>query len=245
MRDDRPLGSAAPPAAWYAYSPGRSGEYAEQHLAGWRGALQADAFAGFNRLYAKGDIVEMGCWAHARRKFHDLCVKKRTAVNTEALARIAELIAIEAEIRGQSADIRRTVRQARAGPLLQDLHAWLKTKLATVSVHSDTARAINYALNQWQALTRYVDDGSLQAENNTAERALRSVALGRENYLQFGSDRGGERGAAIYTLIGTCKLSCIDPEAYLRYVLARIADHLVNRIDELLSWAVADQLRLA
>lgn len=212
-------------------------------MVGWRGALQADAFAGFNRLYAKGAIVEVGCWAHARRKFHDVYVRKRTAVNTEALARIAELFAIEAEIRGRPADIRRTVRQARAGPLLQDLHAWFKTTLATVSVHSDTAGAINYALNQWQALTRYVDDGTLEAENNAAERALRAVALGRKNYLHFGSDRGGERGAAIYTLIGTCKLNGINPEAYLRYVLGRIADHPVNRIDELLPWAVADQLQ--
>lgn len=243
VRDDRPSGSAESAAAWYAYSPGRSGEYSEQHLAGWHGALQADAFAGFNRLYADGAIVEVGCWAHARRKFYDLYVKKKTAVNTEALRRIAELFAIEAEIRGKPPDVRRDVRRARAGPLLQDLRSWLQATLVTLSVHSDTARAINYALNQWQALTRYVDDGRLEAENNAAERALRAVALGRKNYLHFGSDRGGERAAAIYTLIGTCKLNGINPEAYLRHVLAHIADHPVNQIDELLPWAVAEQLR--
>ncbi|MFE1573695.1 IS66 family transposase [Comamonas odontotermitis] len=243
--DERSAGSAAPAAAWYVYSPGRSGEYAQQHLTGWSGALQADAFAGFNRLYADGSIIEVGCWAHARRKFYDLYVKKKTVVNTEALARIAELFAIENEIRGKPPDVRRGVRQARAGPLLQDLRTWLETTLTTLSVHSDTARAINYALNQWQALTRYVDDGHLEAENNAAERALRAVALGRKNYLHFGSDRGGERAAAIYTLIGTCKLNEINPEAYLRHVLAHIADHPVNRIDELLPWAIAEQLRTA
>lgn len=245
VRDDRPSGSCEPPAAWYAYSPGRSGEYAEEHLAGWRGALQADAFAGFNRLYTDGTIVEVGCWAHARRKFYDLYVKKKTAVNTEALARIAELFAIEAEIRGKPPEVRCQVRQARAGPLLRDLRTWLEATLATVSVHSDTARAIHYALNQWQALTRYVDDGTLEAENNAAERALRAVALGRKNYLHMGSDKGGERAAAIYSLVGTCKLNGINPEAYLRHVLARIADHPVNKIDKLLPWAVADQLRFA
>lgn len=245
VRDDRSAGSVEPAAAWYAYSPGRSGEYAEQHLAGWHGALQADAFAGFNRLYADGSTIEVGCWAHARRKFYDLYVKKKTAVNTEALERIAELFALEAEIRGKPPDVRRQVRQARADPLLQDLRSWLETTLATVSVHSDTARAINYALNQWQALTRYVDDGLLEAENNAAERALRAVALGRKNYLHMGSDKGGERAAAIYTLIGTCKLNGINPEAYLCHVLARIADHPVNKIDKLLPWAVAEQLPAA
>ncbi|NYS11443.1 IS66 family transposase [Achromobacter xylosoxidans] len=245
VRDDRPAGSVEPAAAWYAYSPGRSGEYAEQHLVGWRGALQADAFAGFNRLYVDGAIIEVGCWAHARRKFYDLYVKKKTTVNTEALARIAELFAIEAEIRGKLPDVRRGVRQARAGPLLQDLRTWLETTLLTLSMHSDTARAINYALNQWQALTRYVDDGRLEAENNAAERALRAVALGRKNYLHLGSDRGGDRAAAMYTLIGTCKLNGINPELYLRHVLAHIAEHPVNRIDELLPWAVVEKLRAA
>lgn len=247
LRSGRPARwlSVEPAAAWYAYNPSRSGEYAEQHLAGWHGALQADAFAGFNRLYADGSTIEVGCWAHARRKFYDLYVKKKTTVNTEALARIAALFAIEAEIRGKPPDVRRGVRQARVGPLLQDLRTWLETTLATLSVRSDTARAINYALNQWQALTRYVDDGRLEAENNAAERALRAVALGRKNYLHLGSDRGGKRAAAMYTLIGTCKLNGINPEVYLRHVLAHIADYPVNRVDELLPWAVAEQLRTA
>jgi transposase len=244
VRDDRPAGSCDPPAVWFAYSPTRAGEYPQTHLKGFRGTLQADAFAGYNAVYDGGRVREAGCMAHARRKFHDLYVARRNEINTEALRRIGELYAVEATIRGKPPDERRRVRQELARPLLDAFETWLRVMLGTVSQKSETAKAINYALNQWPALVLYVDDGSIEIDNNAAERALRAVALGRKNFLHFGSDSGGERGAAIYTLVATAKLNGIDPEAYLRYVIAHIAEHPVNRVAELLPWAVADQLQI-
>jgi transposase len=163
-------------------------------------------------------------------------------LNTEALERIGALYRIEEAIRGKPPDERRAYRQEHAQPLLGQLHAWLTAKLETLSKKSDTSRAIFYALNRWEALTRYCDDGRLEIDNLPVERALRGVAIGRRNYLFAGADSGGERAAAIYSLIGTAKLNDIDPEAYLRFVLARIADHAINRVDELMPWAVAEQL---
>ncbi len=179
--------------------------------------------------------------AHARRKVHDLHVRKATPTTTEALRRIGELYAIEAEIRGKPPAVRQQVRQQRSRPLLDSFEVWLRERLLT---QSETTKAINYMLNQWQALIYYCDDGLAEIDNNIAENALRGVALGRKNFLFAGADSGGERAAAMYSLIGSCKLNGIDPEAYLRHVLARIADHPVNRIDELLPWNVAAQLAL-
>ena len=240
VRDDRPAGDETPPAVWFAYSEDRKGEHPRQHLS-FRGALQADAYAGFHHLYS-GDIYEVACWAHARRKFHEIHAVHASPTTTEALARIAALYAIEEEIRGKPADLRLSIRQTRARPLIDDLHDWMEKSLRSLSPKSETAGAIRYALSRWRALTRYIDDGRLEIDNSAAERALRAVALGRKNYLFAGSDAGGDRAAAFYSLIGTAKLNGIDPELYLRTVLARIASHPVNRIDELLPWNLAAEL---
>jgi len=239
VRDDRPAGDSAAPAAWYAYSADRGGQHPEQHLKTFRGALQADAYAGFNQLYKDDRIQEVACWAHVRRKFHDLEEAHGSPLAREALERIAALYAVEDEIRGRPPDERKQVRQARARPLLESLHDWFEASLTKLSRKSDTTAAIRYALTLWPALTRYCDDGHLEVDNNAAERALRAVTLGRKNYLFAGSDAGGERAAVIYSLIGTAKLNGLDPEVYLREVLTRIADHPINRIEELLPWNIA------
>jgi transposase len=243
VRDDRPVGDTAAPAVWFAYSPDRKGEHPEQHLRQFRGALQADAYAGFNQLYKEdGRIQEVACWAHVRRKFYDLQEAHASPIASEALERIAALYAIEKEIRGRPPDERQQVRMLRSRPLLQSLRDWFEVSLTKLSRKSDTTAAIRYALGLWLALTRYCDDGRLEIDNNAAERALRVVALGRKNYLFAGSDTGGERAASIYSLIGSAKLNGLDPEAYLREVLSRIADHPITRIEELLPWKVAANL---
>jgi transposase len=236
VRDDRPAGSETAPAVWFAYSPDRKGEHPAKHLNNYKGILQADGYAGFNQLYEKGAIVEAACWAHVRRKFHDLYQAHRSPIAKEALERIAQLYGIEKDIRGRSPAERRAVRNQRSRPLLESMQAWLKTTLAKLSQKSDVAAAILYALGRWNALILYCDDGRVEVDNNAAERALRAVALGRKNYLFAGSDTGGERAAAIYSLIGSAKLHGIDPEAYLTSVMRRIADHPINRISELLPW---------
>lgn len=194
----------------------------------------SDAYAGFNALFEDGTIREAACWAHARRKFYDLHAARPTSLTTEALRRIAGLYVIEAEIRGQPPDERRQARQARARPLVDDLERWLRVTLDTLSRKSDTAAAILYALKLWPALLRYCDDGAIEIDNSAAERALRGVAIGRRNYLFA--------GAAIYSLIGTAKLNGIDPEAWLRHVLAHIADHPVNKVNDFIPWNCAVQL---
>jgi transposase len=238
VRDDRPAASTEPPAVLLRYSPDRKGERPRAHLAPFAGVLQADAYAGFERLYGER-IQEAACWAHVRRKFYDIHVAMASPIAADALDRIGRLYAIETEIRGRPPDERAAVRQARAGPELEALYGWLHATLSTLSKKSELAVAIRYALSRWAALTRYRDDGRLEIDNNAAERALRAVALGRKNWLFAGSDDGGERAAAIYSLIGTAKLNDLDPEAYLRHVLERIAEHPINRIDDLLPWNVA------
>jgi transposase len=239
VRDDRPAGDQTPPAVWFAYSPDRKGEHPKSHLSKFKGILQADAYAGFDQIYEGGLIQEAACWAHVRRKFYDIQVAHKSLVAAEALKRIGELYAVESEINGRSPKQRRDVRNARSRPLLASLKQWLEETMVKLSKKSDTAVAVRYALGRWEALMRYCDDGHLEIDNNAAERALRAVALGRKNYLFAGSDRGGESAAAIYSLIGTAKLSGVDPESYLRNVLSRIAEHPINRIDELLPWNLA------
>jgi transposase len=238
VRDDRPAGEQAAPAVWFAYSEDRRGEHPRQHLKNFTGALQADAYAGFHHLYGN-HIYEAACWAHARRKFHDIHLAHASPTTTEALARIGALYAIEDEVRGKPVDLRLSVRQARARPLLDELRKWMEKALRSLSSKSETAAAIRYALSRWRALTRYTDDGLLEIDNSAAERALRAVALGRKNYLFAGSDYGGERAAAMYTLIGSAKLNGLDPELYLRTVLAQIADHPISQIQDLLPWNLA------
>jgi transposase len=236
VRDDRPAGNDVPPAVWFAYTPDRKGEHPKEHLSTFTGTLQADAYSGYNPVYETGRVREAGCMAHVRRKFYDLVVAHNSPVATEALERIAQLYAIEKEIRGQLPEQRREVRTLRSRPLLDALKQWLEETLGKLSKKSDTAAAVRYALGQWKVLELYCDDGRLEIDNNSAERALRAVALGRKNYMFAGSDAGGERAAAIYSLIGTAKLNGINPETYLRDVLSRIPDHPINRIEELLPW---------
>ena len=242
VRDDRPAGEETAAAVWFAYSEDRKGEHPRQHLKSFKGALQADAYAGFHHLYGE-DIYEAACWAHARRKFHEIHVVHASPTTTEALVRIGALYAIEDDIRGKPADLRLSARQARSRPLLDELRTWMEKALRSLSSKSETAGAIRYALSRWRALTRYTDDGMLEIDNSAAERALRAVALGRKNFLFVGSNCGGERAAAMYSLIGSAKLNGLDPELYLRTVLTRIADHPVSQIRDLLPWKIASTLK--
>ena len=242
VRDDRPAGSRDPPAVWYRYSPDRKAEHPRAHLRAFHGILQADAYSGFAALYQGERILEASCWAHARRKFYDIYVANHSPIAAEAIARIGALYAIEREIRGRLPSERVAVRQQHAGPLLDELHAWLSATLRTVSAKSPLAGAIHYALVRWGALTRYRDDGRIEIDNNSAERSIRPIVLGRRNYLFAGSDTGGERAANIYSLIGTAMLNAMDPYLYLRHVLERIAEHPIKRIEELLPWNVAAKL---
>jgi transposase len=247
VRDDRPAGSVDPAAVFFRYSPDRKGERPRAHLANFAGVLQADAYAGFDQLYGK-KIKEAACWAHVRRKFYDIHAALCSPIALEALERIGRLYKVEEEIRGRQPLERHAARQARAGPELKSLYEWLHKTATTLSKKSELAKAIRYALSNWVALTRYCEDGRLEIDNNAAERALRAVALGRKNWLFAGSDDGGERAAAIYTLLGTAKLNDLNPESYLRYVLERIASHPINKIEELLPWNLVlkmPELRIA
>ena len=236
VRDDRPAGSLNAPAVWYRFSPDRQGKHPREHLKRYQGILQADGYAGYEALYQTGEIVEAACWAHVRRKFYDIYVVDHSPLAGEAIRRIAELYAIEKRVRGQLPGERHVVRQAHSVPLLANLNAWLNVTLRLVSAKSSLANAIKYALVRWAALIRYAGDGRIEMDNNTAERAIRPVVLGRRNYLFAGSDAGGNSAAAIYSLIATAMLNGVEPSAYLHEVLTRIADHPINRIDELLPW---------
>src|ERR1700677_4183307 len=243
VRDDRPAGYGTAPAVWFAYSEDRKGEHPRLHLKDFKGALQADAYSGFGLLYGDGTIYEVACWAHARRKFYDIHVVHASPTTTEALTRIGALYGIEEQIRGKPAELRAAIRQQQAKPLLDQLRNWMEKARGSLSTKSETAGAIRYTLSHWRALTRYVDDGLLEIDNSAAERALRAVAIGRKNYLFLGSDSGGQRAASLYSLIGTAKLCGLDPAFYLRTVLTSIAEHPINRIEELLPWNISASLK--
>jgi len=240
VRDDRPFAGPDPPAAVFFYSRDRGGEHPEQHLASYAGLMQADAYAGFNRLYEAnrkpGPIVEAACWAHARRKFFDLAQINKAPIAIEAVERIDVLFAIEREINGMTPQERVRIRNERSQSLVIELERWLREQRARVSKNSQTGKAIDYSLKRWSALTRFLDDGRLCMSNNAAERELRAIAVGRRNWTFAGSDEGGRRAAAIYTLIATAKLNNVDPQAWLADVLARLPDHPAKRIHQLLPW---------
>ena len=237
VRDERPAAGQAAPAVWFTYTADRKGEHPQHQLRDFTGILQADGYAGFSKLYEGGRVLEAACWAHVRRKFVDLYELHQSAIAGEALDRIGALYAIEKEIRGRSPDERRAVRQERSRPLLEALHAlaarrrWQRSRR-----NRRLPKPFAYALTRWDALQRYCDDGRIEIDNNAAERALRCVALGRKNFLFAGSDGGGQSAAAFYSLLGSAKLNGHNLEAFLREVLARIGEHPINRIAELLPW---------
>jgi transposase len=235
-RDERPWAGDAPPAAWYQFSTDRKSDRPSGHLKDYEGWMHADGYAGFEGLYRSGRVREVACMAHIRRKFVDVQQSQASAIAEEAIKRIAELYAIEKQVRGKSPDERVRIRQQKAKPILDDLETWLATQLAGISRKTPLADAIRYAITRLKRLRPYIDHGILELDNNTVERAMRPIALGRKNYLFMGSERGGKSAAIAYSLIETAKLNGVDPQAWLTDVLGRIADHKITRVDELLPW---------
>ena len=254
VRDDEPFGGAGPPAAMFYYSRDRKGEHPQAHLAGYSGILQADAYDGYNKLYlpgrSPGPILEAACWVHARRPFFAMADIEENArrkasgkkeiplspIAIEVVRRIDALFAIERSINGKNAEERLAARRSLSRPLVDDLHAYMSAQAARLSRGHDLVKAINYILKRWPAFTLFLEDGRVCLSNNAAERGLRGIALGRKSWLFCGSDRGGQRAAAMYSLIVTAKMNGVDPQAWLTDVLSRIASHPAHRLDELLPW---------
>jgi transposase len=236
VRDERPFAGSRPPAALFFYSPDRKGEHPRAHLKDFRGVIHADGYAGFNELFAGGKIVEAACWAHVRRKFFDVHAATASPIAKEALDRIGQLYRVEETIKGLAPDHRRREREQQSKPIAEALAAWAEGTVRQLSRKSELAQAFRYMRARWTALVRCFDDGRLALDNNPAERALRGVAIGRKNYLFAGSDAGGRRAAAMYSLIESAKLNGLNPQHYLADLLTRIADHPARRIAELLPW---------
>lgn len=241
-RDDRPWGGPEPPGVAYVYAPDRTAERPIAHLDGFKGVLQVDGYGGYRKLAEKNEVSLAFCWSHVRRGFYELAAAGSAPIAAEALARIGGLYVVEAEIRGRPADERRAVRQARSRPILAALEPWLRAKLELVSKKSKLAEAIRYALARWEGLTRFLDDGRIEIDSNVVERAIRPLALGRKNHLFAGSDGGAEHWAVLASLIETCKLNGVDPQAYLADVISRIVEgHSQSDIDALLPWNHAQE----
>jgi transposase len=239
VRDERPWLGQAPPAAWYQFTVDRKGAHPAHHLADYQGWMHADGYAGFNELYRSGGISEVACLAHIRRKFTDVFQAEGSTIAEEAIRRIAGLYGVEKEARGLASDQRVEIRLAKAKPIFDDLEAWLHAQLPKISGKSELAKAIRYGLTRMKKLRPYLAHGFLEADNNSAERSMKPVALGRKNYLFVGSEGGGKSAAIAYTLIESAKLNGIDPQAWLTDILSRIADHKITRLDELLPWHYA------
>jgi hypothetical protein len=239
-RDDRPWGGSDPPGVAYVYAPDRKAERPMAHLAGFTGVLQVDGYAGYRALAEMGDVDLAFCWSHVRRRFYELAAAGPAPIAAETLERIAALYAIEKDIRGRSVDERRATRQEKSRVIVADLEPWLREKLALISQKTKLAEAIRHTLSRWEGLTRFVDDGRIEIDSNTVERSIRPIALNRKNALFAGSDSDGEHWAIVASLIETCKLCGVDPQAYLADALKKIVNgHLNSRIEELLPWTYA------
>ncbi len=236
VRDERPWCGQTPPCVWYQFSVDRKGEHPSSHLKGYKGVIHADGFTGFNGLFRPDRASEQACMVHVRRKFVDIYESEGSAIAEEAIKRIAALYAVEKEARYQPTEERVALRQAKAKPVFDDLEAWLSLQLPKISGKSNLAAAIRYALGRMPKARAYLENGQLELDNNICERSIRPVTLGRKNYLFMGSKGGGDAAAIAYTLIETCRMNSVDPEAWLRWVLARVADHKMPHIDELMPW---------
>ncbi len=242
VRDERPWSGQSPPCAWYQFTVDRKGEHPANHLSRYSSWVHADGYSGFNGLFRENKAREMACIAHVRRKFVDVYTAQGSAIAEEAICRIAKLYAVEKEARGKPPQERVALRQAKAKPVFDDLEQWLHDQLPRISGKSPLAKAIRYALGRLPKARAYLDHGCLEMDNNAAERAVKPVAIGRKNWMFAGSEGGGKAMAIAFTLIETAKLNSVDPQAWLSWVLERIADHKINRIDELMPWRYAEQI---
>ncbi len=241
VSDQRPWAGTAPPGVVYRFSADRKGEHPRQHLRGSSGILQADAYAGFGKLYERradgsSQFREAACWAHLRRDFHDVWEATTSEIAREALDRIGKLYDVERQIAGQPAELREAARQQHSRPQVDAFKAWAEAQLARIPGKGDLAKALRYGLSRWPSFEFYLEDGRIGIDNNPAERAMRPIGIGRKNWLFAGSDSGGETLARAMTLIETAKMSGLDPQAWLADILDRIHDHKINRLDELLPW---------
>ncbi len=244
-RDDRPWGGADPPIAVYVYAQNRKAEQPLAHLAGFTGVVQVDGYAGYRALAQRNSVQLAFCWAHVRRRFYELAAAGPAPIASEALERIGALYAVEKDIRGRNAGERRAARQEKSRPIVDALEPWLREKLALISQKTKLAEAIRYPLSRWDGLTRFIDDGRVEIDSNVVERAIRPIALNRKNALFAGSDGGAENWAIAASLIETCKLNGVDPQAYMAHTLSKIVNgHLASKLDELMPWAYATPIAL-